>query len=329
MTIGVLTDQAAAGAKSDCDVEVMPVVKNWSAFQLPDMLRVIRRWSPELVHLQYPTQGYAGWLGPWILPALLWGIRMPIVQTWHEYPPMRAHYLHMPLALVPGGLVVVRPDYERASPRAYRYFIRRKHYRLIPCASTVPRVRISDAERNTLRERTTQSGKPVIVYFGFMYPHKGVDLLFEIAKPEHHHLVIAGEMNAGDPYHGSLRTRSSQPPWAGNVTIAGFVSREESALLMAAADAVVLPFRNGSGPWNSSLHGAMIQGVFVLTTSRHRSGYDAEHNVYYAQPGDVGEMRLALDRYIGCRTEEATVDRYVTWETIAAAHRDLYDAVRR
>jgi glycosyltransferase involved in cell wall biosynthesis len=329
MTVGVLTDQAAAGAKPDRGVDVMPVVKNWSAFRLPGIVRLIKRWNPDVVHLQYPTQGYAGWLGPWMLPPLLYGFRIPVVQTWHEYPPMRTHYYHLSLAMVPGGLVVVRPDYlEMASP-VYRYLIGRKQYRFIPNAATVPRLRICEEDRCLVRERFGASDRKLVVYFGFLFPHKGVDLLFEIADPARHHLVVAGEMNSHDAYHAALRTRISQPPWAGRVTVTGFVAPDEGSLIMAAADAVVLPFRNGGGPWNTSLHGAMLQGVFVLTTSRDRSGYDAEHNVYYAQPGNVDEMRLALDRYMGCRTEEATVDHYVNWATIAAEHQDLYSSVRK
>ncbi|MEK7692392.1 MAG: glycosyltransferase, partial [Bdellovibrionota bacterium] len=118
-----------------------------------------------------------------------------------------------------------------------------------------------------------------MVYFGFIYPNKGVELLFEIAVPEKHHIVLVGYFNEAEPYHKAIMERVRQGRWAGKVTVAGFLPPEEAARILAAADAVILPFLGGGGAWNTSLHGAALQGTFVLTTSGERHGYDARENI--------------------------------------------------
>ncbi len=79
--------------------------------------------------------------------------------------------------------------------------------------------------------------------------------------------------------------------------------------------------------WNTSLHGAALQGTFIITTSTDRQGYDAQENVYYARPGDVDDMRRALQHYLGRKNTESNIRRLATWETIAAEHRRLYEDV--
>jgi hypothetical protein len=92
---------------------------------------------------------------------------------------------------------------------------------------------------------------------------------------------------------------------------------------MAAADAIVLPFRDGGGEWNSSLQAARLQGTPVVTTSRLRSGFDADENTAYCAPGDIEAMRRALQAHAGRRPAHR-ISENRTWEDIAAAHRGVY-----
>jgi len=95
--------------------------------------------------------------------------------------------------------------------------------------------------------------------------------------------------------------------------------------LLAVADAVVLPFRDGGGEWNTSIHGATLQGTIVITTSQSGSGYDKKHHVYYAKVDDVQEMRSALEVYAGRRREDDAHPDKNAWREIAAEHHLLYE----
>src|SRR6476619_5245508 len=44
---------------------------SWRLRSALKMLKKIAAWRPDIVHFQFPTQGYAGYFLPWVLPLLL------------------------------------------------------------------------------------------------------------------------------------------------------------------------------------------------------------------------------------------------------------------
>jgi glycosyltransferase involved in cell wall biosynthesis len=325
--VAVLTDYRAGTGRMVGDVEVLPTANRWRMSDYPQILRTVRRWKPDVIHIQYPTQGYEGNRLPWLLPLLLWPLRISIVQTWHEHFQMSRR--SRILAIIPGGLIVVRPDYKEAMSPFYRRLIKHKLFKFIPNASVVPRVDLTETERVAIRSRFIYPGKSLITYFGFIFPNKSVELLFDIADPQTDHLVLVGECNEEkDYYHRSILEKSRHSPWKGKVTVTGFLPAEEVAQILASSDAVVLPFRDGGGLWNTSLHAALVQGTFVLSTSRDEHGYDRSRNLYFARPGDVSEMREALRKYVGERMSNQSLRSDGGWEAIARAHVSVYLAVR-
>jgi glycosyltransferase involved in cell wall biosynthesis len=325
-SVAVLTDTAAKPVPADFDFEVFPIVNGWKLGDVVRIAKLARRWRPDVIHIQYPTQGYGRTYLPWLLPTLFRMANVPIVQTWHEYhmETMRRNLLN---AAMSGGLVVVRPDYKARMPKWYRWLIRRKHFGFIPNASAIPQIRLSDTERLAIRSRFASPTVPLVVYFGFAYPPKRVELLFEIADPSQHHLVLVGDLSSKDEYQKSILDLAHQARWIGKATVTGFLPAEEVGRILAAADAVVLPFKDGGGLWNTSLHAAVKQGTFVLTTANDQHGYDASCNIYYARPDDVADMRCALQTHIGARRAEIGDDPASEWAAIADAHRALYASV--
>ena len=322
----VLTDAAAKPIPSDFDFEVFPIVDGWRMTNFLRIAKVVRRWHPDLIHIQYPTQGYGHAYLPWLLPALFSMANVPIVQTWHEYhmETVRRNLLN---AILSGGLVVVRPDYKATMPNWYRWLIRKKHFAFIPNASAIPQIRLSDTERLAVRSSFASPAVRLVVYFGFAYPPKRVELLFEIADPSQHHLVLICDLNSNDEYHKQILDRLNRAPWTGKVTVTGFLPAEDAGRILAAADAVVLPFQDGGGLWNTSIHAAVKQGTFVLTTAQEQQGYDSASNVYYARPDDVADMRCALRTHVGKRSPEIVGDPTSEWKSIADAHEVLYTSV--
>jgi glycosyltransferase involved in cell wall biosynthesis len=322
--VAVLTRVEAKGTDVPPNVRMYPVVKDWSIADLPRVIRSLRNWRPDIAHFQFPTQGYRGRL-PWLLPLLMAAGGIRIAQTWHEYfRAERTNWRDLILALVPSTICVVRGGYKERIPPRYRWLLGRRRLELIPSASSIPTVRLGGDERSSMKEKWGSQARALVVYFGFLYPHKGVDLLFQIAQPEEHNVVLIGEFDRNDPYHGEVQSLAVEGAWEGRARIAGFQQPGEVAKLLAAADAVVLPFRAGGGEWNSSLLAARSQGTFVLTTSRDRQGYSEAENVYYARPGDVEDMKAALKRYIGVRREALVGDSEERWDSIAGSYVGLY-----
>ncbi len=325
-SVAVLTDVAATPIPSESHFEVFPVANGWRMVDVLRIAKVVRRWDPDVVHIQYPTQGYGVRYLPWLLPALFSMVSVPLVQTWHEYQaePARRTLLN---AVLGGGLIVVKPNYKETMPDWYRWLNRKKHFAFIPNASAIPRVRLSETERLATRSRFAPPPTRLIVYFGFVYPPKRVELLFEIADPLHHHLVLVCDLKSEDAYHAAVLDRVHRDPWIGKVTVTGFLPAEEVGRILSSADAVVLPFRDGGGIWNTSIHAATSQGSFVLTTAQEQHGYDSSRNIYYARPDDVADMRHALQTHLGNRGPGAVDDPNSEWEAIAEAHRAFYESV--
>lgn len=323
LSVAVLTDVAAKPVPADFDFEVFPVVDGWRVSDLARIARVIRQWRPDLVHIQYPTQGYGPSRLPWLLPAILRIVNIRVVQTWHEYhmERVRRNFLN---AVLSGGLIAVRPQYREVMPRWFRWLTQRKRFTFIPNESAIPQIRLSDLEREEVHLRFAPVSTPLIVYFGFVYPPKGVELLFEIADPGLHHLILMCELNSQDEYHNTLLDRLNREPWIGRVTVTGFLPADQVARILGSADAVVLPFREGGGMWNTSIHATVAQGSFLLTTAKDRHGYDPSKNIYYATCNDMEDMKYALRTYWGKRRFDVAEAPGFKWDAIADAHRTFY-----
>lgn len=326
--VGVLTSISGGETTGKAaEIEIFPVTKNWSLSEALKVIKIILHWSPDIVHIQYPTQGYDNGLLPWVLPMISFLMGKKVVQTWHEgYGRRDAPKLFLK-SVVPGGLVFVRPQYEKNLHPHLRWALWKKKTVLIPNASAIPRVDLDEREKDVLKKKYLKKQKRLVVFFGFVYPHKGVELLFEIADPASDQIVIAGEIAEEGVCRHEIMRRASTESWSGKVTITGFLPAIDVAALLAVADAVILPFRSGGGEWNTSIHGAVLNGAFVITTSLTQKGYDKKRNVYFAKVDDIQEMRLALAVYAGTRREyHADIDRD-EWRQIADKHRALYESL--
>lgn len=321
--VAVLTDRRAHDSRCHGRLTILPEVATWNLRGWREVLAVVRAWKPNVVHVQFPTQGYgSGWL-PWLLPLLLKLQGIPFVQTWHEFMPMKSTRDWALIAGM-GRVIVVRPNYRKTMPIVYRWLVGSRRIKFIPNTSSIPRVNLQESARKAVRSRFVADSKMLVAYFGFAYAHKGVQQLFDILDPQRHHLVLICDLHEDDPYHQQLLALLASTAWTGSVTVTGFLPEEEVGMILASADAVVLPFRHGGGMWNSSLHGAVIQGTFVLTTATDRTGYVEAENVYYARPDDIPEMRKAVLDY-ACRRRRVDHNcRYPTWAEIAEDHMRVY-----
>jgi glycosyltransferase involved in cell wall biosynthesis len=224
-------------------------------------------------------------------------------------------------ALVPSALVVVRPAFRSNLPALFRRLLGRRQLHYIANGSPLPTADPSPQQREALRREWLQGAQRLLVFSGFVMPGKGVELLFEVADPATDRLVISGQCD-DEGLRRLIEDKQAQGPWQGRITRVGFLPAADLAMLLALADAVVLPFRSGGGIWNSSIHGATAQGSFVLSTSRDEPGYDPGRNIYFARVDDVEGMRAALAAHAG--TRRPPVAAGVEWSGIAQRHVELY-----
>jgi glycosyltransferase involved in cell wall biosynthesis len=254
-----------------------------------------------------------------------------VVLTWHEYVPenepniRRAMYY---MALAASAMIVVRPDYARRVPSDIRRALGKAPVIYVENISNIPTAVLTGDERQAMRRLLLKGASRLVTYFGFIYAHKGAEQLFRIADHRRDHLLFVGDVSRTANDHASVLAAAKSPEWQGKVTVTGFVDSDEVARLLSVSDAVVFPHTRGGGIWNSSLHAAMCQGTFVITTSADRAGYDPATHVYYASPGDVDSMKRALNEYAGTRSSVEMSAEH-KWQRFAIAHRSVYQDVMR
>ena len=324
--VAVLTSISEGATLKSSSVKVFRLMPDWKIKRAFMVKRFIEEFQPDVVHIQYPTQGYGIDFLPMVLPLISLLMGRKVVQTWHEHQSYSILEVTKVFfkAIIPGCLVVVRPKYKENFHPLLSWVFWNKRVIFIRNASTIPIIKFNENEIHSLRKKYLKGQKRLIVFFGFVYPHKRVELLLEIANPDTDQIVIAGAIDRESKYQRELMTLCSSKTWLGKVTITGYISSTDVGPLLHIADAVVLPFYAGGGEWNTSIHGAVLMGTCVITTSLTQRGYDKKYNVYYAKVDDVLEMKSALNNYAGKRRKfNRDIDKD-DWQQIANEHCAVY-----
>lgn len=318
--VGVLTSTGSRIPTDASLVTVFHAMPNWLIRNVLQVKQIISKFRPDIVHIQYPTQGYTTRL-PKFLPLFARLMGIPVVQTWHEHF-TGCIVLGWPNLLACDTLIYVRPDLPQKLPAWVRTWLDKTPVVYVPSASTIP-VASLNAEQVQHIKQELSGGKPIVCFFGFAHPNKGVERLFEIADPAKHHLVLICDLNDQEPYQANILRIANQAPWAGKVTVTGFQSERRVGEILAAADAVVFPFPGGAGVWNTSLQAAKAAGAFIMATTQDTKllDYHAQENIYFADCDQISDMREALSKYLGTRREPLVGNE---WDKIALAHEKIY-----
>ena len=325
VTVGLLTSpEATLGDRSGTKYERLTPAVDWSTAPRAEVMRTIRAWRPDIVHLQYPTQRYGEAVRPSLVPLMARCGGAARVRTWHEGFTKRTAGKFLLQWAAGGRSITVRPDLTSHLWRALRPLVRLRPPILITGASSIPPSTLSDEERNLLRARLLGGQRKLLVNFGFLYPDKGVEALFKLGRPERDAIRIAGPMHVDGRYTAELQALAASPEWRGQASLLGFLSESDTADLLRAADVVVLPFRKGGGSWNSSIHAAALQGTPVVTTSAERSGRDASRNIWFVPPGDADAMQAAVDEAMSVRDRPPAGWLGDDWARIAREHLAVY-----
>lgn len=318
--IRVLTSSTHA---SDLELPNVSLIKNNFGWRIRDVLKLrkmIAKFNPDIVHIQYPTTEYSGLLAKY-LPILLRFMGLHVVQTWHEhYSECRA--IGWPNVLACDALIYVRPDFLDRLPNWVKKWLRNASLSFIPNASTIPVVTLSNEQSYSIKHNLS-GGKAIVCFFGFANPNKGIEHLFEIADPANHHLVLMCDLSDKTPYQKKILALIKQDNWRGSVTVTGFQPEQRIGEILAVADAVIFPFPQGAGDWNTSLKAAESAGVFSMATTKNSNqlGYQQDRNIYFFECGKIDGMRQILNQYLGVRAQPCVLNE---WKIIAQKHYEVY-----
>lgn len=329
--------------------------------------RALAELAPDVVHVQWAPTAYARGTAVALLPALL---RAPVVTTLHEYDG------HVALPRLPAG---VWPVLERTgladrdtlllgtrsaelvtTNTGHAVAVRRRLRREASVVPIGPNVRDSGLSREHARAQVAQrwdvpDGRPLLVFFGFVHPVKGVRYLLDALarlrqgpRPLEPVLVVAGGSTSlalpaaeAAAVLAELQAHATALGVAEAVRWTGHRPEAEVSALLRAADLVVLPMTAGvtlkSGALLAALaHGAcvaateppapvdcspgLVDGRTVLRIARVRDGDAVADAVRRGLADEPLRHRVAA----GGQALVATN----TWDRIAADHAEVYARVR-
>lgn len=358
---GVETVIASAAGSEEGAVEVC---RGWDRSGARDAARALRRLEADVVHVQWAPSAFS-W-SPWVglLPAML---RTPVVTTLHEYawwawPARLPGAAFRPverlrlwdretMLLAPRSAALVSTNADHASAVQRRLG---RSAALLPIGANItPCTLPRQQARRTVAERYGLPAEaPLLAFFGFVHPVKGVRYLLEgLAEvrrtPEGAgtRLVVAGGFEslalpgdeAGD-FRTELEEHATRLGVQDAVTWTEHVPDAEVAELLRAADAVVLPLTAGVTTKSGALLAGLESGSCVLATVPDGGGgpelVDGATIVAIEGRRDSAAVARAVLRVlrdpalrerVGRTGQELAASR--SWPSIAAAHRDLYAQV--
>lgn len=292
LEVAVLTSVGAGGLPDD-DLEVYPRIRKWGWSCLPAVVRFLRLYRPEVVHLQYQTGAYRMHPAIHFFPEALRFLPVPpaLAVTMHD---LRLPYL-FPKAgrlrhrvvlhlLRRAAAVVVTNGADRSRLRGAGWPARDlleapppgklpHQIVLIPLGSSLP-VELPGYDRSSWRARLGLSPEDMLLgYFGLLHPSKGADLLVEAlaglrrAGRPARLLIVGGGSSSTDPtFAHTLREKIALEGLEKAILWSGPCPAEEAAALLRTCDLIVLPYRDGASFRRSSLVAALALGCPVLTT---------------------------------------------------------------
>jgi glycosyltransferase involved in cell wall biosynthesis len=135
-----------------------------------------------------------------------------------------------------------------------------------------------------------------LLFFGIIRPYKGVDILLKaLAEVPDVKLTIAGEFWGDVKLYTDLIQKLGLEK---RVTIqSGYVPADDLPQLISAADAVVLPYKEGTGSWNVSLVHAYGTPVIATTAGSLANQIHDGVDGLLCKPGDVESLAGAIQHF--------------------------------
>jgi glycosyltransferase involved in cell wall biosynthesis len=354
-TVTVITGRsggAAAGA-----MPVRRVVPDWGVRGWGALRGALGQARAGVVHLQYQAGAFDGRMGVHLLPRFLRATLRPapaVVVTFHDvnvpylFPKaggLRGRALRL-LARDCDAVIATNGDDWR---RLRDDFALGERLRLIPIGSNIPALAAGrdEAVAAVRAALGVNVDTPLLAYFGLVSASKGVDLLLDAlgrAEIRRAHLVVIGGEESGTDRAtfagaGDLRAAIAARGLGDRVTITGALPPERVAAHLAAADAVVLPYRDGASWRRGSLLAALMAGAPVITTTP-LPGYDAAghlpslrsgESALLVPPGDAEALAAGIAGVLGDAPLRATLAvgalalaESFDWATLARQHTVLY-----
>ncbi len=361
-----VTTEAAAAHHARADV--VGATRGWGPRMLLSLPVALTRLAPDVLHIQHAAGSFAFRRAIfWLVPALhATGWRRPIAVTIHEYgwwewrPRLwgriwrrlglwgeaRGLWDREDLGLLTGADAIIVTHEGARRVLCERLPQLASRVERVPIGSNIA-VLATDAEtaRRDLRLRFGwPPAAPVIVYFGFLHPVKGLEtLLFAFrtvhaARPDVRLLLSGGAQSLalhGDDaerYQRRLQELVAELGLEGVVRLSGYQPEAVISQHLAGADLGVLPLNDGVTVKSGSLLAMWAHGLPVVVTRPAVAPAELERAAWLVPGRNAEALAASLLQLLGdeearavlaARGREAVAA--CDWSTIAQRHLEIYE----
>lgn len=313
---------------------VHAVLPNWGWRCWPAITKFLTTHQPDILHIQYQAAafnlgGWVNWL-PWYLKKR--GVTTRLVTTFHDlripyiFPKAGSFRWKSMLALARYSDAVICTSREnlnqltisneqltnKNSPIAT--FGQSPLLAHIPLGSNVEPEPPVDFDRQVWRAKYQLNDDTLLLaYFGFLNESKGGEELIEALALLHHQgikahlLLVGGDVGHADPtnraYAQKVQGLIEQHTLTEFVHRTGYVELPEVSASLLAADAVVMPYRDGVSFRRTTLIAALRHGCPVVSTIPADPALIPEiesgENMLLAEPNNAVSLARTLASLVG------------------------------
>jgi glycosyltransferase involved in cell wall biosynthesis len=342
---------SAACADHGTALKVHPVVQRWNWRCWGTLARLVDRFRPVGVNLQYQAAAYNMHPAVNLLPRRL---RVPVVATFHDlkvpylFPkagPLRA-WVVRELARASAAAITTNPE-DTAQAAS---FLPEDRLREIPIGSNIEPSPPPGYDREAWRTHWGAGRDTLLLcYFGFLNESKGGETLIRTlaeltqkgrAASPPRLLMVGGQVGSSDPtnvaYLERVKGHVVDLGVADQVQWTGYLPDVEVSASLLAADVCVLPYRDGASFRRGSFMAALAHGLPIVTTHPRVPLPDLVdgQNVLLVPPDDAAATAEAVAR-LWAASELRTalgegarrLARRFTWDQIAAQTLALFQEV--
>jgi len=289
--------------------------KNWSLSSLFLYLKEIKSKKADLIHIQYPTEGYGYSFLPLLLVAFL--PKKKIIVTIHELSnrTFKAKMFTMLLLFFSKKIIVTNETeyvYLKKLP-----ILNRKETFIINIGSNIPRSK--NCENNILERKID------LAYFGHIRPIKGLESFIAVANQfcDRKKCAIIGQnLVRYQSYLEELQNESACIGYLLNGSV------KETADNLSDCKIVYLPFPDGVSSRRGSLMAAALNGCVIVTTYSDEKEINDffEKYCYLVHNEDEAEKIIAklLNGNVCTDKNVSELMDLFSWEEISRKHFDVY-----
>ena len=332
---------------------------NWGWRSWLYLAHHLKTHRPDILHIQYQAAMYdlGGWVNwlPWYIRLRRWPIR--IVTTFHD---LRVPYIfpkagrlrwQSMLALARDSHAVICTDHENVVRLKQAGLDDSVILQTIPLGSNIDPYPPADFDRAIWRARYQADNNTLLLtYFGFLNESKGGEELIEsVALLRQRGLAVrlvlmGGEVGDADPtnagYAQRMRELIKQYDLTEHVYFTGYITPSEVSAHLLAADAMVMPYREGITFRRTTLVTALRHGCPLISTEPFDLSLIPEvrdgENVLLARRHDALSLAETLTRFMDnpilrykLTAGAKLLGQRFEWSHIAQTTAQLYDEVMK